>query len=154
VQPWSLTSWHGRWYVTGHDLDRDAPRVFRLDRVSGVPRRAGRPGGYDVPRDHDALTMIRASADGGAADVPQVVARLLVRDRAASSLRRVGTVVAGTAAPEGWDVLEVPVRSLRALAEEVAAAGPDVRVVEPPELRDQVTGLLRAVVDAHEEQAR
>lgn len=26
----------GHWYVVGHDLDRDAQRVFRLDRVSGA----------------------------------------------------------------------------------------------------------------------
>ncbi len=147
VQPWSLTSWHGRWYVTGHDLDRDAPRVFRLDRVSGRPSRAGRPGGYDVPADHDPLTMIRASSG----DVPgaAVTARLHVRDRAASSLRRRGTVVAGRSAPEGWDTIELQVGDLRGLAEEVAAAGADVRVVEPPGLREQVRTILRAVVDAH-----
>lgn len=155
VQPWSLTSWHGRWYVTGHDLDRDAPRVFRLDRVSGVPRRAGRPGGYAVPQDHDALTMIRASSGEDPA-VAGATARLLVREGAASSLRRGATVVEGTgvAAPEGWDVLEVQVRRMRALAEEVAAAGPDARVVDPPELAEQVRALLRAVVDVHEGQAR
>jgi proteasome accessory factor B len=153
VQPWSLTSWHGRWYVTGHDLDRDAPRVFRLDRVSGVPRRAGRAGGYEVPQDHDALTMIKAST-AGSGGAPPTTARLLVRDGAASSLRRAGTVVAGTAAPEGWDVLDVEAGRLRALAEEVAAAGPAVRVVDPPELREEVRSLLQAVVDAHEEPAR
>lgn len=149
VQPWSLTSWHGRWYVTGHDLDRDAPRVFRLDRVSGVPRKAGRPGGYEVPQDHDALTMIRASS-GDAPGVTPTTARLLVRDGSASSLRRQGTVVAGGVAPEGWDLVEVQVGALRPLAEEAAAAGPDVRVVDPPELREQVRSLLQAVVDAHD----
>ncbi|GAA1183650.1 WYL domain-containing protein [Ornithinimicrobium humiphilum] len=150
VQPWSLTSWHGRWYLTGHDLDRDAPRVFRLDRVSGVPRRAGRPGGYDVPSDHDALAMIRASS--GEEAPPGGTARLLVREGAAWSLRRGAEVVDGPAAPEGWDVLAVTIRSLRGLAEEVAAAGPEVRVVDPPELAARVTELLQAVVAAHEEE--
>ena len=154
VQPWSLTSWHGRWYVTGHDLDRDAPRVFRLDRVSGVPRRSGRAGGYAVPQGHDPLVMIRASSADEPGETAGGTARLLVRDRAASSVRRTGDVVEGASAPEGWDLLEVPVRSLRTLAEEVAAAGPDVRVVDPPELRDRVRELRRAVVEAHEEAGR
>ncbi len=154
VRPWSLTSWHGRWYVTGHDLDRDAPRVFRLDRVSGVPSRAGRPGGYAVPADLDALAMIRAASGDDGSAAAGATARVLVRDRAASSLRRAGTVVAGEPAPEGWDLLEVRVRSLRGLAEEVAAAGADARAVEPPELQAQVRGLLSGVVEAHEEDGR
>lgn len=103
-----------------------------------------------MPRDLDALAMIRASTDG-APGAPRTTARLLVRDGAASSLRRTGQVVEGSAAPEGWDVLDVEVGSLRPLAEEVAAAGPDVRVVDPPGLRDEVRALLQAVVDAHEE---
>ncbi len=37
LQPWGVVSWRGRWYVVGHDLDRDATRCFRL-----VPLR--RPG--------------------------------------------------------------------------------------------------------------
>src|SRR5271167_1031053 len=28
VEPWGIVWWHGRWYLAGHDLDRDAPRVF------------------------------------------------------------------------------------------------------------------------------
>ena len=43
VQPWGILSWHGHWYVVGHDTDRDAPRMFRLSRVIGhVPRPASR----------------------------------------------------------------------------------------------------------------
>src|SRR5690606_286088 len=29
LQPWSVLSWHGRWYVVGYDLDRQGPRLFR-----------------------------------------------------------------------------------------------------------------------------
>ena len=29
LQPWGLAQWHGRWYLTGFDLDRGAARVFR-----------------------------------------------------------------------------------------------------------------------------
>lgn len=173
VQPWGLTSWHGRWYLTAHDLDRDAPRVFRLDRVAGRPAKAGRAGGYAVPDSHDAVAMIR-SAVGDEGGMPSATARLLVREGAAASLRKRGEVVGaegsagGTVraeptgsttgaeptgdaprAPEGWDLLEVGTGSLRALAQEVAAHGPDVRVVAPAELRDLVVERLRAVLAAH-----
>jgi proteasome accessory factor B len=155
VQPWGLTSWHGRWYLTAHDLDRDAPRVFRLDRI-GEPRRAGRPGGYDVPGSHDAVAMIRSSV-GDEPGLPSTTARLLVREGVAASLRKRGGTVEGEERPgagdadppEGWDLLELPVTSLAALAQEVAAYGPDVRVVAPAELAELVAERLRAVLLAH-----
>src|SRR5215217_8039843 len=52
VEPWAVTSWHGRWYLTGYDRDRRAPRVFRLSRVESAVRTVGRPGEYEVPADH------------------------------------------------------------------------------------------------------
>ncbi|WP_130012425.1 helix-turn-helix transcriptional regulator [Serinicoccus sediminis] len=148
VQPWGLTSWHGRWYLTAHDLDREAPRVFRLDRVVGIPERSGRPGGYAVPDDLDALAMIRRSA--GEDGERSTTVRLLVRDGAAASLRRRGREsTEGADVPEGWSRLELDVASLAPLAREVCAAGPDVRVEAPAELAERVAGRLRAVLAAH-----
>ena len=34
--PWGVVNRHGRWYVAGHDADRDAVRVFRLSRIEGA----------------------------------------------------------------------------------------------------------------------
>ncbi|WP_122263105.1 helix-turn-helix transcriptional regulator [Ornithinimicrobium cerasi] len=146
VEPWGLTSWHGRWYLTAHDLDRDAPRVFRLDRVVGTPRGVGRPGAFRVPEEHDATAMIRRTygEDAGA----RTTVRLLVRDGAASSLRRRGTVEPGDG-EAGWDSLDLRVTNVGALVQEVCAAGPDVRVASPPEVRDAVVVALTAVARAH-----
>ena len=155
VQPWGLTSWHGRWYLTAHDLDRDAPRVFRLDRIAGEPTRAGRKGGYDVPSGHDAAAMIRSSVGEDEGETTTV--RLLVREGAAASLRRRGRVVTSTSGDErgaglveeGWDLLELAAGSLGALAKEVVGAGPDVVVVAPEELRSLTSQRLQAALDAH-----
>ena len=35
---------HGRWYVAGHDRDRDAIRVFRLSRIAGEVKFRGPAG--------------------------------------------------------------------------------------------------------------
>ena len=147
VQPWGLTSWHGRWYLTGHDLDRDAPRVFRLDRVLGRVARAGRSGGYDVPSDHDAVAMIRRSA-GETPESGQRV-RLRVRRGAAASLRARAEGESVPAPQEGWDDLELRAGSLRRLAREISAAGPQVQVLEPDELRELVRDQLADVLAAH-----
>ena len=46
VEPWGVVSWRGRWYLVGHDRDRDAPRSFRVSRISEpvTPDRPGRCG--------------------------------------------------------------------------------------------------------------
>lgn len=36
LEPWRIVSAEGEAYLTGHDLDRDAPRLFRVDRILGV----------------------------------------------------------------------------------------------------------------------
>ena len=45
LEPWGIVSWHGHWYVVGHDRDRDAERMFRLsnggDESLAAPPRAG-----------------------------------------------------------------------------------------------------------------
>src|SRR4051794_16133887 len=44
VEPWGVVWWHGRWYLVGRDLDREAPRVFRLSRITSAPAAQGPAG--------------------------------------------------------------------------------------------------------------
>ena len=60
VHPWSLVSWHGRWYLNAFDVDRGAARVFRLSRIVGGVRTAG------PPRVLRGARRPRARADGAA----------------------------------------------------------------------------------------
>jgi proteasome accessory factor B len=145
VQPWRLTSWHGRWYLTGFDLDRDAPRVFRLDRVEGEVRREGRPGGYDVPADHDPRAMITVGNQGS----ERVEGRIAVRSGAGHSLRRRAEEV--EEGDDGWDVLTVSAGAPWVLVEDVAGLGPDARPLAPEELVRAWHDHLSAVVRTHRE---
>ena len=61
LQPWGLAQWHGRWYLTGHDLDRGSPRVFRVSRVDGSVRTVGPVGAYEIPADHDPRSMVETT---------------------------------------------------------------------------------------------
>lgn len=143
LQPWAVTSWHGHWYATGFDLDRDAPRVFRLSRVVGAVRTTGRPGAYAVPDDHDAVAMIAASTDAGST----TRARLQVRAGAGNTLRRSATDVRRV--DDDWDELTVERADLGALVAEVCGFGPAVLALDPPELVEQVAARLDAVVAAN-----
>jgi proteasome accessory factor B len=144
LEPWGLTSRKGRWYVVGRDTDRAATRMFKLSRITDVPRRVSRPGAYAVPPDLDLRSLGR-SLDP---QEPTAAALLAVRSAKAPSLTRRGKRVepgSDTALPEGFACWSVGYGSLPAMAEEVCGHGPDVLVLHPPELRALVVQRLRAV---------
>jgi len=65
VEPWVVGVVDGRWYVLGHDLDRDARRLFRASRIESFPHAGGRRT-RPVPRDASLAEAI--SGSGAATD--------------------------------------------------------------------------------------
>ena len=132
VQPWSLTWRHGSWYVLGYDEGRAAPRVFKLARITQGPRLIGGRDAYQVPADvdlHELTRGLEASGDGQEA----VIA---IQDDAAPSLRRRGVRVdTDVRLPEGFTAYRISSPSETELLGEICAAGADVLVIEPIELR-------------------
>ena len=146
LQPWQLQAWHGRWYVTGFDLDRQQPRLFRLDRITSAVKAVGRGGAYTIPDQHDALTMIRRQVDpSGQGEAVVFVAR-----RAGAALRLRGQQRDRPAPPPGFDTVAVEYADIDRLAGELARYGPDVIAAEPAELRVRVVALLRGALAAGE----
>ncbi|HMG31694.1 MAG TPA: WYL domain-containing protein [Jiangellaceae bacterium] len=139
LQPWSVQSWHGRWYVVGYDVDREAPRLFRLSRVVGGVEPAGEPGSYAVPPPAE----IRAAAGALAPPRQRNLARVRVRRGSGYGLRRRAVA---TQQGAGWDLLTVPYADDSVLADEVAGYGADVVLLEPDDVRERVMMRLRAVV--------
>lgn len=143
VQPWGLASWHGRWYLTGHDLDREAPRVFRLSRISGPVKAKGPTHAFEVPADHRPRDMIRTTVG----EQHQQQAVLKAREGRGQSLRR--RAASATDAADGWSELTVVFTDAEAFADEVTGYGPDVVVVEPAEVREAVVRRLAGAARAH-----
>jgi proteasome accessory factor B len=142
VEPWGLASWHGRWYLTGRDTDKDAPRVFRLSRIVGPVTAVGRRGAFRVPEDHRPHEMIRTQVG------PQRTGTATVRARAGRghALRR----RALSSRDEGeWSVLEVPYGDADTFADEVTGYGADAVVDGPAEVRELVVQRLRGAAAAH-----
>lgn len=142
LQPWSVVNHLGRWYVAGFDLDRQAPRVFRLGRVEGAVRRVGAPGGYQIP-EHDPVTMISGTDTGTVSGA----ATVLIRPGTAHALRR--RARRRHERDDGWSEVLVEFGDAETLAEEIAGFGPAVRVTEPPEVVASVVRRLRAVLAAN-----
>jgi proteasome accessory factor B len=140
LEPWGVLNRHGRWYVAGYDTDRDAPRVFRLNRIEGAVSFTGPPGSVAVP-DGDAVRELVKDWDFPAPT--QRTARVRVRTGAGYQLRRSAT--AQRPDREGWDELEVPFREVDWFGDYLASFGPDVIALEPPDLREAVIGRLKGV---------
>ena len=144
VQPWSLVSWRGRWYLNAWDEDRGAPRVFRLSRVAGPVRAAGRPGSFEVPEDHEPRMMVERADPPAAQPSPSVVR---VRAGAGHALRRRARTVGEV--DDDWSLLDVDYQDLDSFAEELAGYGADVVAEQPAELVDRVVERLRGTLAAH-----
>lgn len=146
LEPWGVVRYSGRWYVVGHDTDRNAERVFRLSRVEGEAVLAGRPGSYQVPEGTDVREVTRRLAPAPSHERVE----LLVRPGSARPLRRdAETARTGVTGPDGrtdWDRLVLS-RGSQGLADEVLSYGPAVYVETPEELRRAVIDRLAAVLE-------
>jgi len=148
VEPWAIDSWRGHWYLAGYDRGRGADRMFRLDRIVGeVVLLAGHLT-EPVPDDMDVHAKVADFAWKQNRNVG--TARLRLKADTGFLLRRRATeceqeLLDGE--PTGWDVLTVPRNT--GMAGWLAEFGPDVQVLEPPELRAAVIGRLRAAVDGN-----
>jgi len=132
VQPWVIASWHGHWYLTAFDTDRNAARVFRLGRIEGKVAIEGKPASYEVPVGHQPKAMISSVA---VERDPQPAA-LRVRVGTGHSLRRQATAVTPT--DDTWSRIVVSFTDTEVFAEEICSFGPDVVVESPTELQASV----------------
>ncbi len=142
VEPWGVVSWRGRWYVAGHDRDRDATRCFRVSRIVGDVRPVGPTGSVQRPEGTDLLKIVAGSAEPPAGTYR---ARLWLADGRAQGLRRQATVL-GRLRPDDLDgdLVQAELPALDVAARWIAGHGPDVVVIEPAVLADAVRSRLVA----------
>ncbi|MBF9131623.1 WYL domain-containing protein [Plantactinospora sp. S1510] len=146
LQPWGVVCWRGRWYVVGHDLDRAAARCFRLSRIiGGAVRVLGEPNAFSPPVGVDLISHV-ARFSGPVERSGR--ATVLVRPGRAAGLRRWAREV--TSGPDG-DRLVLPYAEAESLASRLVGYGPDVRVVDPPEVREAVIQRLKEIAARHDD---
>jgi proteasome accessory factor B len=141
VEPWGVLTEKGRWYLVGHDRDRNATRTFRLSRIGGEVTPIGPANAFTRP-DVD-LRRIVAEAVGEAPS--GVRAQVWVADGRATALRRAGTTLGPQQlAGRDGEVIELDIGTTDRLAREITGYGADAVVLEPDSLRDEVLARLRA----------
>lgn len=140
VQPWRLLARNRAWYVVGHDVDRGAPRAFRLSRIAGPVLVEEPQGSYGIPESIPLGPLLEDAQEA------PVTVRLAIAPERAQLLRARGTVTGSVA---GRDVVELVTAAPRRTVQEVASYGADVVVLAPAELRDRVLAELTAAAGAH-----
>lgn len=144
VEPWGVVSWRGRWYLVGHDRDRDAPRCFRMSRMVGEVSTVGKRGAFRRPDGLDLLQFVARTGDTGPSQTTFV--RLwLAKDRAAGLRRRAIVVGEQTLDDVPGDLVELELFNPDSAAGWIAGFGSDAVVVEPEVLRKAVRERLLAV---------
>lgn len=158
VEPWRIAARDGGWYLMCFDRDRQAPRVFRMSRIESRVRITGPAGAYEIPDFETDVMLGKAHGEVRAAVVavrPERAGALRARakpvpegEREAYSERlpRPVGVSAGDRDGDhaGWDILEVPYRSLSGMASEAAGYGAALVVLEPEPVRNETLRRLTA----------
>ena len=138
VRPLALVDYESRWHMFGFDIDQDAERTFLLSRIVGD---------VTITRETFDAALRDGAGDRAVAGLNEVAARqqalLEVNPGTEASLR-----LRRRAQPAEQGIL-VPYVDAQVLADELASYGPEVRVVEPAALRDEVIRRLQATVDLH-----
>lgn len=138
VQPLALIEYEARWHVFGNDLDAGAERTFLLSRVVGP---------VEITREAFPAALREGAGDRALAGLEAVAARnsalLEVNPGTEAALR-----LSRRASPADQGI-RLPFVDINILADELASYGPEVRVVEPPELREQVIARLEAALHIH-----
>ncbi|HBF82518.1 MAG TPA: DNA-binding transcriptional regulator [Streptomyces sp.] len=131
VEPQRVVNWGRRWYLVAWDVDRDAWRTFRVDRVT--PRT---PSGPRFPPREDPEGDAAAYVAGKvSAAAWRHRARVTVHAPAAAVLERVNPAVGVVeAVDEETCVLVTGADTLDSLAVRLGMLGYDFTVTQPPEL--------------------
>ncbi|MGH3713807.1 MAG: helix-turn-helix transcriptional regulator [Micromonosporaceae bacterium] len=140
LQPWGVVCWRGKWYVVGHDLDRDAARCFRLSRIQGAVRRIGRRGAYQLPEGVNLIDYV-ASWSGPREHAGRATVRL--RPGRAAGVRR------WAERTDDPDVVVLRYSDAESLAGYLLGYGADVVVLDPPEVRKAVIVLLEETAERY-----
>jgi predicted DNA-binding transcriptional regulator YafY len=148
VEPWGIVQKAGQWYLvaSGHGKTR----IFNIADIYALEVNSEScvvPADFDLAQWwHNAIDKFEERLRPGRAELrlsPIGLQRLrLLGDFA-------GRAIAAASPPdiEGWTRLTLPVESLDAAAPMILGIGPEVDVIEPPELREAVRDLAVAVAN-------
>ena len=112
-------------------------------RIAGPVKFCGPAGRVTVPEGTDVRELVR---DWDSAPTQERTALLRVRAGAGVGLRRHAVSVRADESAPGWDLVSARFADLDWFADYAAWFGPDVVVLDPPDLREAVIRRLKGVL--------
>lgn len=135
VYPYGLRGDSGLWYLVGLDLEHDALRTYRLDRITSEVTSSKKSNLFTAPA---SLPEPQSQAHESAI--------VNVRKGSGFQLRNIATSV--TAGDE-WDELEIPIINPAWIVRTILWHGDDVYVSAPSWLRSQIIDSLKEMRALH-----
>jgi len=130
------------WYVAGHDLTREAERVFRLDRIDGTIELGDAESFEATSARGPELTRTWELGDAG-----PITARVAIDSKEAIWAQvHLTPAEIITTRPDGSVVVELQVRNIEAFRDWLLGFLENAEVLEPPELRSNVAEWLDSIV--------
>ncbi|HUI04004.1 MAG TPA: WYL domain-containing protein [Acidimicrobiales bacterium] len=134
----------GFWYLVGHDLDRGAPRTFRVDRMEGDVS-AGDPGSARLPEGFDPHAALPDAPWRIGEGAPVTVEVHVDATVAALVVDEVGEQSVARRHPDGSAVLAMEVTNTAALRIWLLELGDHAEVLAPPAVRADMVAWLEAL---------
>lgn len=138
LEPYRIVFWNSFWYLVGLDLDRKAIRLFKLSRFQGGVDVSKKKNEFSIPNDFNVADHLPKQ------DLEIFSsAKIEIRKDSAALFRQRGKQVA-----EGpvFDTYEINYENERAFLREIIWHGDNVKILEPLELREQLTDLVDGVL--------
>lgn len=146
VHPYRLEFVRGRWYLNGFDRVRGDDRWFRMDRIQGSIVVTDPPGAFERPEEAVPGLQLDPWALGGQSD--PVAAQIWFDPEVAHSVRaEVPPEAIRADGPDGL-VVELTVTNRDGFRSWLLAFLDRAEVLAPEELRADMVGWLRSVIDA------
>lgn len=146
VEPYGLLFREGRWYLTGRDLDRDARRNFRVDRMEGGVA-VGESGAFEPPASFEpAESLARQPWLVGGEETLTAVVEVdgVLAGRMAAEL---GEEAVRERRADGSTIFAFPITNRAAFRAWLLGLRHHAEVIDPPELRAEVSAWLESMAD-------
>jgi proteasome accessory factor B len=147
LHPYRLGFQLGRWYVRGHDLDRNDLRSFRLDRIDGEVE-VGTSRQFEIPESERGPSQILPERWELGTDAPVVATLRIDARHAPLAAIQFDPSDIVTEHSDGSIDLRITVTNQEAFRSLVLGYLEHAEVLEPPELRAEIVDWLRALAEA------
>jgi proteasome accessory factor B len=144
LEPYGVVLRWGHWYVVGHDLERVAPRAFRVDRIEGEPA-VGAPRSFEPPPGLDAAEFVRDDPLTYGEDRPLDARVLVDASRAGWVVEQLGEEAVVERREDGSVVVALLVVNRSAFRSWVLDLLDHAEVLGPDVLRDDLVSWLEAI---------